>query len=84
MSQGVLRLGWGREGTLSSALGWVACVVALFSPLQFSVWPCSEAPPGWPSDHTTDCPKQRAQRMAELMSVCKVCVTTGENAVARV
>lgn len=46
MSQGVLRLGWGREGTLSSALGWVACVVALFSPLQFSLWPCSEAPQG--------------------------------------
>lgn len=82
MSQGVLRLDWGREGALSSGLGEVACVVALFSSMQLSVWPCSEAPPWWTSDHTTDCPKQRAQRVGELMSACKVCVTTGENAVA--
>lgn len=84
MSWGVLMLDWGREGALSSGLGWLACLVALFSSLQSSVCPSTEAPPWWPSDHTTDCPKQRAQRMGESMSVCKVCVTTGENAVVHV
>lgn len=61
VSQGVLRLDWGRQGALSSGLSWLACPVGLFSSLQFSMWPCPQAPLWWPSDHTTDCPKQRAQ-----------------------
>lgn len=62
MSQSVLRLDWGREAALSSVLGWLACLVALFLSLQFFVWPCSEAPPWWLSDHTTDCPKQNPSK----------------------
>lgn len=81
MSRDVMMLDWGREGAPSSGLGWLACLVALFSSLQSSVCPCSEAPPWWPSDHTTDCPKQRAQWIEEyLQSVCdhwRKCSCTG-------